>query len=82
MSANTPYYNNPEFDRLLDEGLVNADTAKQAQIYADAQKIAWEDCPWLFLANDQIIFSRKNYLSNVFVAPDGSIDFAKATLAQ
>lgn len=82
VSANTPYYNNPEFDRLLDEGLVNADTAKQAQIYADAQKIAWEDCPWLFLANDQIIFSRKNYLSNVFVAPDGSIDFAKATLAQ
>lgn len=80
VSANTPYFDNPEFDKALDEGLANADPKKQAELYGNAQKIAWEACPWLFLANDQIIYSAKNYLSNVYVAPDGSINYATAKL--
>ena len=47
-----------------------------------AQKIAWEACPWLFLGNDQIIYSTKSYLSGVYVSPDGAFNFANATLAQ
>lgn len=81
-SANTPYYNNPEFDKLLDEGLRNADTEEQAKIYADAQEMAWTDAPWLFLGNDQIIYSTKTYLSGVSVGPDGAFDYAHAVLAQ
>ena len=50
--------------------------------YGDAQKIAWEACPWLFLGNDQIIYSTKSYLSGVYVSPDGAFNFANATLAQ
>ena len=55
---------------------------EQAKYYSDAQKIAWEACPWLFLGNDQIIYSTKSYLSGVYVSPDGAFDFANATLAQ
>lgn len=82
VSANTPYYNNPEFDKLLDEGLSNANPEEQAKLYADAQEMAWEDAPWLFLGNDQIIYSTKTYLSGVYVGADGAFNYAHATLAQ
>ncbi len=80
-SANTAYYNNPKFDGDLDKALVSADTAEQAKYYADAQKLAWDDCPWLFLGNDQIIYSTKSYLSGVYVAPDGAFSYNNAVLA-
>ena len=81
-SANTAYFNNSEFDSLLDEGLATADEAEQAEIYGQAQAIAWEECPWLFLGNDQLLYSTKSYLSGAYVAPDGAFNFANAVLAQ
>lgn len=80
-SANTAYYNNPELDKLLDEGLKDADVEAQADIYSKAQEIAWQDAPWLFLGNDQIIYSTQSWLSGVYVAPDGAFNFAQAKLA-
>ena len=56
-SANTAYFNDADFDKDMDEGLATANEEEQAKYYSDAQKIAWEACPWLFLGNDQIIYS-------------------------
>jgi glutathione transport system substrate-binding protein len=81
-SANTAYFNDADFDKDMDEGLATANEEEQAKYYGDAQKIAWEACPWLFLGNDQIIYSTKSYLSGVYVSPDGAFNFANATLAQ
>ena len=81
-SANTAYFNDADFDKDMDEGLATANEEEQAKYYSDAQKIAWEACPWLFLGNDQIIYSTKSYLSGVYVSPDGAFNFANATLAQ
>lgn len=81
-SANTAYFNNADFDKLLDDGLHTADEEEQAKYYGEAQKIAWEAAPWLFLGNDSIIYSTKSYLSGVYVAPDGAFNFAHAELAQ
>ena len=44
-SANTAYFVNEDFDKLLDEGLATADPDKQAEIYGEAQTIAWEALP-------------------------------------
>ena len=55
-SANTAYFNDADFDKDMDEGLATANEEEQAKYYSDAQKIAWEACPWLFLGNDQIIY--------------------------
>ncbi|QQK08889.1 glutathione ABC transporter substrate-binding protein [Miniphocaeibacter halophilus] len=81
-NANSAYFQNEEFDKLLDEGLKTADTEKQNELYAKAQKIVWDEAPWLFLGNDQIIYATKSYLSGVYVAPDGAFNFANAKLAQ
>lgn len=80
-SANTAYYNNPEFDRLLDEGREATDPDQLAEIYADAQAIVWEDCPWLFLGNDQVMSGQKTYVSGVSLRPDGSLEMSKLALA-
>lgn len=79
-SANTAYYKNSEFDKLMDEGLKTADVKKQDEIYGKAQKMAWDDAPWLFLGNDQIIDATQSWLSGVYVSPDGAFNYAHAKL--
>lgn len=81
-SANTAYYNNSEFDSLLDQGLTSTDSDELTTIYAKAQEIAWNDAPWLFLGNDQVIYATKSYLSSVSVLPDGALNYKNAVLAQ
>ncbi len=81
-SANTAYYNSPEFDSLLDQGLAAAEPAQLTDIYAKMQETAWNDAPWLFLGNDKIIYATKSYLSNVSVLPDGALNYNNAVLAQ
>ena len=80
-SANTAYYNNPEFDKALDEALVSTDTAKLTELYAKAQKLVWEDSPWLFLGSDQVIAGEKTYVGGVYLGPDGKLDLTKVKLS-
>lgn len=42
-SWNETYYNNPEFDALLDAAASEVDTEKRIEIYAQLQNILWED---------------------------------------
>lgn len=66
----------------MDDALATADTETLADLYGQAQKMAWDDAVWLFLGNDQLLYSTKSYLSGAYVAPDGCINFAGAVLAQ
>ncbi|GHU89165.1 glutathione ABC transporter substrate-binding protein [Spirochaetia bacterium] len=79
-SANTAYYNSPKFDELLDQARATVDPAKLAPIYAEVQKVAWEDAPWIFMGSDDVIAGKKTYVSNVDLAPGGGIDFRFASL--
>ena len=82
VSANTAYYNNKKFDELLDKALTITDTDELENMYKEIQTMAWEDAPWLFLGNDQIIYAAKNYLSGAYVAPDGKLVFNSAEIAK
>ena len=79
-SANTAYYENQDFDTKLDEALKTADTEQQKQLYGECQKIAWNDCPWIFLAVDNVLSASRPYVSGVSVNPDGRIVFDRAKL--
>jgi len=80
VSANTAYYNNPEFDKALDAAQRETDPAKLTELYAKAQKTVWEDAPWLFLGSDQVIAGQKTYVSGINLGPDGGLDITKAKL--
>ena len=46
---NTAFYTNTKINDLLDQALGEADLAKRADLYCQAEKIVWEDAPWIFL---------------------------------
>lgn len=80
-SANTAYWQNDEFDALLDKARETTDPAELETLYADAQALAWADAPWLFLGSDQVIAGEKTYVSGISLRADGSLYFAQASLA-
>lgn len=79
---NTAFYNNAEFNKLLDDALVATDSAEIAKLYSEAQAIAWEECPWIFLANDNSISAMRSYVKGLTYKPGGDIVFTTAELAQ
>ncbi len=80
VGYNTAFYSNPEFDALMDEALMLTDTAEIADLYAQAQAIAWEDAPWVFLGNDNTINAQKSYVEGLVYMPGGDIKFTTASL--
>lgn len=77
---NTAYYKDAEFDALLDKARATTDTTEMADYYAQAQALAWEAAPWLFLGNDNIIAGQKTYVQNVVITSGGDIILNNASL--
>ncbi|MFH1676843.1 MAG: peptide ABC transporter substrate-binding protein [bacterium] len=57
--GNSTRYKNPEFDRLVEEAGRISDTSKRWELYAQAERIAFDDAPWLLL-----LFNRCTILVN------------------
>ena len=72
---NTAFCNNEEFNQLLDDALKMTDDAQIAEAYAKAQAIAWEECPWIFLGNDNTINAYKTYVTGLQYKPGGTMVF-------
>lgn len=49
---NLGFYKNDEVDRLLTLGRSTADADERLAAYAEAQKIIWEDSPWVWLHSE------------------------------
>src|SRR5690606_27168906 len=49
---NLGFYHNPAVDAALDEGRFNADPEARLAAYAEAQRLIWEDAPWIFLHSE------------------------------
>ena len=49
--------------------------AEIADAYAKAQAIAWEECPWIFLGNDQNIHAQRSYVTGMQYKPGGVMVF-------
>jgi glutathione transport system substrate-binding protein len=78
---NVGYYSNPAVDRNLEAGLATADASKRAAAYADAQKLIWDDAPWIFLATPNNLSGQAKNLNEAYLVPNGGllIDAAKFT---
>ncbi len=79
---NTAFYSNPEFDKLLDDALKSTDSAEIAELYKQAQSIVWEECPWIFLANDNSILAQKSYVKGVVYKAGGDFVLTNVELEQ
>ena len=70
---NTAFYNNAEFNKCLDDALKTTDTDEITKLYAQAQSIAWEECPWIFLGVDNSLIGQKKYEKGIKYRPGGTI---------
>jgi len=62
---NTIGYSSPEFDRLCDRADVEPDRTKRMKLYAQAQKIAVEDAPWVVLFHLRDVELHKPYVKGL-----------------
>lgn len=51
VGANYSRFANEEFDRLFEEGQHTIDDEERTKLYQQAEKIFYEEAPWLFLVN-------------------------------
>ncbi len=72
---NTAFWNNAEFNQLLDDALKMGDTNQIAEAYAQAQAIAWEECPWIFLGNDESVAAYRSNVTGLIYKPAGTYVF-------
>ena len=79
---NTAFWNNEEFNQLLDDALKMTDTNQIAETYAKAQAIAWEECPWIFLGNNNTVNAYKTYVTGLQYKPGGTMIFRTVGLEQ
>lgn len=67
--ANNSGYDNPEFNRLIEEARALTDPEAQTEAYAQAQEIVMEDAPWLFLYAQPVITATTENVEGIVVLP-------------
>ena len=77
---NVGYYSNKSVDADLAAALATADPNKRASLYADAQKLIWNDAPWIFLGVDRSLSAQSKKLTGLYMIPDGGLLIEEAAL--
>ena len=77
---NVGYYSNKAVDTDLESALATADSSKRAALYADAQKLIWNDAPWIFLGVDRNLSAQSKKLTGLYMIPDGGLLIEEAAL--
>ena len=68
---NVAYYKNAEVDKDLSDAVKTADDTKRAELYGKAQKIIFQDAPWIFLGQKDVLSGKTKNLEGVYALPDG-----------
>jgi peptide/nickel transport system substrate-binding protein len=76
--GNSAGYANAEFDALLDAAGVEPDTAKRAALYQEAEAIATNDAPYVYLWVTQDLYGVSKRLTGFRPSSDGRINLQDA----
>jgi peptide/nickel transport system substrate-binding protein len=49
---NRALYKNPKFDDLLHQARISTDQARRTELYREAQRILYDDPPWIFIDHE------------------------------
>lgn len=79
-NSNYAYYSNPKVDNALVAALMTTDRTTKQKIYDEAQKMIWDDAPWVFLTVDHDVSAHAKNLVNFHSLPDGGFEFLRVEL--
>ena len=78
---NLAFYKNPRADGLIQAALATADQRKRTGDYAEADRLIWNDAPWIWLHNTQILSAQRTNVKGMFTLGDGIVDLRGAEIA-
>jgi ABC-type transport system substrate-binding protein len=70
----TSYYDNPTVSALLAKAQVESNRDARAQEYCDAQRLVWNDAPWIFLWTEKFPIVYSSRVADVGSKPTESFD--------
>jgi peptide/nickel transport system substrate-binding protein len=72
--SNRAFYDNAEFNALLEQGRVEIDVDARKDIYAQALQIAFDDAAWLFLHSERQLVAVRDNVRGLLILPTETID--------
>jgi peptide/nickel transport system substrate-binding protein len=66
----TAYYKNPEVDQLIAKANAEQDPGQREKDYCSAQKLIWNDAPWIFLYNQKYPIVHSAKVTGVYTIPN------------
>lgn len=67
---NVAYFKNDAVDAAIKGAISTAKEGERAAQYAEAQKVAWDEAPWIFLSVPKNYSAKQKSLSGVYIQPD------------
>jgi peptide/nickel transport system substrate-binding protein len=74
-AQNIAYYKNPELDDILRQGATTVDEEKRRTLYEQAQKIIYDDAPWVPIEYADVPLGYQKSVSGVTPNPVGNEEF-------
>ncbi len=78
--ANRNGYKNPDLDKILDDAVATVDQEKRKQLYAQANKIVWDDAVGIFPAELSNVFAYRKRVSGFTPTATAVMSFANVTV--
>ena len=75
VKYNRCFYSNKTVDKLLEQALQTFDQAKQKAILAEAQRIVWDEAPWIFLYEMMGVYGSRTNVKGLQWLPSNYILF-------
>lgn len=72
-------WSNPDFDKAVTEGRASGDPAEAARLICDAQKILWDEAPWLFLWTERTFVVSSSAVKGIMPLNTGAVYLDKST---
>jgi peptide/nickel transport system substrate-binding protein len=76
--ANRGFYSNPKVDELIDDARATMDLEKRKGLYGEAEKLIWDDAPWIFTHFMKIPIAYRHGITGIHVWPVEPIDVREA----
>ena len=80
--ANRNGYKNPELDKILDDAASAVDQDRREQLYAQANKIIWEEAPGIFPFDLLATFASRKAVNGFPVTPSAFLRFDTVTVGR
>jgi peptide/nickel transport system substrate-binding protein len=74
----TSHYWNPKVELLVSQAARERDDQKRLDQYAEAQRIVWDDAPWIFLWSPSFVMVQSARLKGIVALPTEKFSVASA----